>query len=212
MQQHAVVLSDLFLSIFCFVFAWKLWAKPAERRQLNWNFFGLFSAIGVASFMGGVFHGYLEDGSTDLSKFVWIGTLICVGVSAYNLWLIDLYLVVGDGLFSKGRRVFRILFVVYLVLVIFVVQKFWVAILAYMPPAMTLFMILSVRTMRERNRYLVFGLVGLALTFLAGYIQHFRIGMHPVYMNHNTLYHLVQILGLWGVYLFGSRYSRWHMD
>ena len=48
------------------------------------------------------------------------------------------------------------------------------------------------------------GALGFVLTFLAAALQQRRIGLHPVYFDHNALYHTVQGIGLLGVFL-GAR-------
>jgi hypothetical protein len=38
----------------------------------------------------------------------------------------------------------------------------------------------------------LYGVTGLALTFVAAAVQQLRIAIHPVYFNHNALYHVIQ--------------------
>jgi predicted Co/Zn/Cd cation transporter (cation efflux family) len=40
------------------------------------------------------------------------------------------------------------------------------------------------------------GIWGLVLSFIAAAIQQIGIGLHPLYFNHNALYHLIQAIGL----------------
>ena len=45
------------------------------------------------------------------------------------------------------------------------------------------------------------GAWGLALSLVAAGLQHFRIALHPVYFNHNALYHVVQAIALYFIFL-----------
>jgi hypothetical protein len=41
------------------------------------------------------------------------------------------------------------------------------------------------------------------LTFVAAGIQQAKVTLHPDFLTYNTLYHLVQLAGLWLIFLGG---------
>jgi hypothetical protein len=51
----------------------------------------------------------------------------------------------------------------------------------------------------------VLGISGFLLTFVAAAVQAFGVSIHSVYLDHNTLYHLLQGFALYLVY----RAARW---
>jgi hypothetical protein len=210
MTPNIASLTDFFNTALCMIFCWKLWDQPADKKKLNFNFLGLFASIGVASLLGGVVHA-INQPSSDLVKTLWLLTILNVGVSSYNIWIINMRLLLPDSLFRYGSMIGRLFFVVFALFVIFVNRQFFVAIVSYMPPAILLFFILLTRSLRERNRFYFLGLMGLVLTFVAAAIQHFQWGIEGLGLDNNSLYHLVQALGLVGIYLFGSRVSRWSL-
>lgn len=215
MAEMMVSLSDFLIALLALIFSWKLWALSANQKQLRNNFLGLFMAVAVGAILGGIYHGFLSGGENRLAAgfaaVVWGLTLISVGVSAYNLWLIDIQLVVSERMFKWGRHVVRGLLLVYLLVVIFGSRDFRVAIIAYVPPALVLFFILVLRIARQRNRFHFVGIGGLILTFLAAYVQQAKISISSDYLNYNVVYHLLQALGLWGLYFLGSRMSRFNI-
>src|SRR5205823_6043329 len=60
-----------------------------------------------------------------------------------------------------------------------------------------------------RLTLIAIGVAGLGLIFIAAAAQQARIALHPRYFNHNALYHLIQALALWLLFL-GLR--RLHAD
>jgi len=54
---------------------------------------------------------------------------------------------------------------------------------------------------RTRAGPLRAGMAGLLLTFIASGAQQAGIDLHPRYFNHNALYHLLQAVAMWLVYV-----------
>jgi hypothetical protein len=53
---------------------------------------------------------------------------------------------------------------------------------------------------RRQSAALGWGIVGLVLTFLGAAVQQLKLAVHPVYFDHNALYHLIQFVALWMIY------------
>jgi hypothetical protein len=49
------------------------------------------------------------------------------------------------------------------------------------------------------------GVAGLALAIVASYLQHRHVGMDPVYLNRNAVYHPLQAAGVLLVFCTGRR-------
>ena len=54
---------------------------------------------------------------------------------------------------------------------------------------------------RSPTRAEAFGIAGLVLTLIAAAIQQLRIGVHPQYLDHNALYHVVQAIALFLIFV-----------
>src|SRR4029453_13162664 len=85
---------------------------------------------------------------------------------------------------------------VYAAVIVFVTDEFWVAGAGYLPAAMFLLAGFLRAAIRTRASWARLGAWGLVLSFAAAAIQQLRIALHPVYFNHNALYHLVQAVAL----------------
>ena len=42
-------------------------------------------------------------------------------------------------------------------------------------------------------------IIGVVLTFVAAGVQVGEIALHPQWFNHNALYHLIQVIALFGI-------------
>lgn len=136
----------------------------------------------------------------------WRATLISIGVTALGGW--------GYGstlLFSPpAARIVRLLaglsFGIYCGIIVLVSQEYRVAIINYLPAALFLLVSFGWLAMKTRTWPALGGFIGVLLTFAAAVIQQSQISVHPVYLSHNTLYHVIQIIGLSLIFI-GGRWS-----
>ncbi len=199
-------LTDFALAAACLIFSWKLWSQHATRKGLNQSFFGLFIATALAAIAGGLRHTYPLHSHASLRAGV--AVLVLAGVAAYNVWLIDVQLILGgDRSVRVARWIFRVLFVLYMA-AMWSHPRFSTAILSYFPAAVVLFVIAVLRARHAKNRFYFFGVVGLLLCFLAVWANITQFHIDKVYLTSDVLYDIFEGFGLWGVYLFGSRVSR----
>lgn len=63
---------------------------------------------------------------------------------------------------------------------------------AYLPATLLFLLAMVLAYRRQRARALAFGAAGLVLTIFATAVQQLRIAIHPVYFNHNALYHVTR--------------------
>jgi hypothetical protein len=188
-MEPDVTLTDYGLAIECMVLAGLIYAYGAQGDALRFWFIAFFIALGVAALIGGTFHGFLGSqsslGLTVLWPALWsIGATLIFSERVAN-W------VLWGALFAFG---------VYVLLILFSSQAFWIAIINYTPAATFLLVALLVMYSRNGMSYLLVGVGGIVLTFIAATIQHTGISIHPRYFNHNALYHLIQAVALFLIY------------
>jgi hypothetical protein len=75
-------------------------------------------------------------------------------------------------------------------------DSFGIAIAHYLPATLFLLFAFALLYGRGRRSAMLAGVIGMVLTLVAAYVQQRRIAVHPVYFNHNALYHLVQAIAL----------------
>lgn len=194
MSEPAVTLTDFALAIECWVFAVLLLRGPAEPVRRWWSLF--FATVGLAAFIGGLVHGFFPGDDT-----LWIATMLTLGVAGMAAWVLGSLLLAVPGI----RVAAMVLLVIYAAVVLFVRREFLIAILMYLPA--TLFLLVAMITvwMRERSRPLAVGIAGLVLTFVAAAVQQLKVAVHPVFFDHNALYHLIQFVALWMIFAAAAR-------
>ena len=192
MKEPDVTLTDYALALECAVFCVLLirggpWTQSLRRW---WTFF--FASVGTAALIGGTVHGFLPGNAV-----LWTATLLTLGAASLAAWMIGAHLL---GL-PAVRRAAIALLVIYVGVVLFVRQEFFVAIAMYLPS--TLFLLVAMVQVHRvtREHAVAIGIWGLALTFVAAAVQQLKVGLHPVYFNHNALYHLIQFVALWLLFI-----------
>jgi hypothetical protein len=88
----------------------------------------------------------------------------------------------------------------YSVVVMFIVQTFRVAILNYLPASIFLLVVFFLTYVRVRKGPVLIGLVGIVLTFVAAGVQQAGVVVHPIYFDHNALYHVIQAVALFMIF------------
>jgi predicted neutral ceramidase superfamily lipid hydrolase len=210
LYEPDVALTDFALAIECAIFAIWLARTNQSAGALRPAFVAFFAAVGVASLLGGIAHGFLPDEQTLLHRIVWTGTLIAIGCASFASWAAGARLWLSDTGAARVTIFAGLLLAAYLVVVLFVSRAFVVAIAHYLPATVFLLVSFVVAYRRRRERFLVFGILGVALTFVAAGIQQGGVGLHPIYFNHNALYHVVQGCALALIFLAARGLSRDH--
>lgn len=200
MTEPDVTLTDYALAILCTGFAWNLWRHKTSAHTLKLCWVLFFCSIVMASLTGGTVHGFFVDSKTIGYQILWPATLLAIGLTAALAWTIAGVLLTGSKwikawIFFAGAD-----FIFYAVIVLFFTQKFAVVILNYIPSMIGLLIAAGYRTLllEEEGSRLIS--IGIGISFFAAFIQQAQIGLHPQYFNHNSLYHLIQALGLWMLY------------
>ncbi len=201
MNEPDVTLTDYALAVLCALFALLLWRGTAQSSGLRPWFVGFFAGASAASLLGGVFHGYFEDVFTTPGRQLWTGTMLAIGAAAFA----------GEGLAARltftpavARWITRgaaLKLALYAGFVAVEPRPFRTAVLDYLPAALFLLAALGLAWRRAPRPGVGLAAAGLAITLAAAGVQQLRISPHPIYLDHNALYHLVQAAG------FGSLYA-----
>ena len=208
MNGLITALADFALAGSCLIFSWKLWSQHAPNRNLNNSFFGLFLTSAIAALAVGLRHSSPGPPDSPTLMILNASVLILAGLAGYNVWLIDAQLIFnGERFLQIVRWIFRLLFVLYLLL-IWRHADFFSAIIGCVPAAVILLVIASMRALHAKNRFYFFGVIGVLFCLCAAWVEIKPFDLQPIYLTHDIIYDILQGLGLWGVYLFGSRAAR----
>jgi hypothetical protein len=205
--EPTTVVTDLMLSA---VFYWASASLPAARapvaRSLRglWRFF--FAVVGTAPILGAVVHG-LDTGE----GLVWCLNLACIAVGTWTMESLSL-IWLGKGRAAWWHTPLRVLFTLQvlacLYYIAFVSSAFIVIIVDYLPAQLPITVLHGVAACRggkttfgrrhaHASRLLTSGMVVL---LAAAVIQAAGVAPHK-WFNHNDLYHVVQMLSTYLLFL-----------
>jgi hypothetical protein len=195
MTEPDVTLTDYGLFAECAIFAWLILRQPATNTALRIWVGLFFIATALAALFGGTVHGFFTDATAGFGRMLWKASMLAIAAAALSLW------VIGGRLLFSHRGADRVVLVAaglttaFALTIAFVDDSFAVAVAGYLPAAVFLFAGF-VRAAVRGIGWATPGIWGLALSFAAAALQQLRIALHPVYFNHNALYHLVQAVAL----------------
>ena len=198
-----VVFTDLGLAILGAWFARRL-AAPPRRGPLGPAPAVLMAGLASAAFWGAVFHAFFPRDTETLPGFIaWIPVSLSIVAAASALLELGLRVLTP----ALGRQTRRSLVAVYAVVfaaVVLLVDESFGSIVRFYVPALLLFLVAATaRAIRDGGGWTLIAL-GLALSAGAAALQQLEVALHPVYFDHNAVYHLVQAGALVVLY-FGFR-------
>lgn len=150
-------------------------------------------------------HGFFEYSTSPARTVLWTATLLSILVTSFATWTIAAILQLRPPASQWVQRFALAQVLVLTLVILFVSDAFLIAIVAYLPATVFLLVSFWMTYQRRRSAALGWGIVGLVLTFLGAAVQQLKLAVHPVYFDHNALYHLIQFVALWMIY----RAARW---
>lgn len=203
MTQIDVTLTDFLLAAECLVFAVLLTRRSAANVPARYALIIVFYSLAAAAAIGAVVHGFFYAGGP-VEGLLWLLTMAALGCVGCSAWILFAY-----GTFAPRAAQFIAIaaavgLAIYIAVILFVSQDFAIAIADYLPANLAPAVMFLMRALRSRITAAWQGLIGVLLTFLAAGIQQSGIDLHPRYLNHNALYHLIQAVGLFLMYRGGA--------
>ncbi len=194
--EPVVTFTDYGLAVECAVLsAWVVRrGSPGDPLRLWLTIF--FATLGLAALTGGTVHGFFPEERSLGFRILWSITLLAIGGTAVSAWAIGARLVLRERTTDRVIATVTVVFAGYAVLVLFVTQSFALAIAHYAPSALFLLGAFAVHYARTRAPHLGLGVAAVALMLIAATVQRLGVAPHPVYFNHNALYHAIQALAL----------------
>jgi hypothetical protein len=199
MTEPDVTLTDYAIALECAVFAMFAWRWPTTDHRLRYWWTVFFASISVGSLIGGTVHGFFLDPSPT-SDSLWRATLLSLGVTAASMWMIGARLQSSGATAVWVARLAIVQLALYTAVVLFLYSGFVIAIATYVPATVFLLVVMILIQQRAPHRSVTLGISGLVLTFVAAAVQQMGIAVHPVYFNHNALYHLIQGIALFLIF------------
>ncbi len=195
MSEPTTVLTDYLLAALAFGLARRLscpgFSPPLSRRLWAASFF----VLAVAALVGGTWHGIPPDVLPSLRHYLWSITYVGIGLA-------DLLILAGAtraALPLSGLRVAALVlltgrFLVYTALIL-AERDFRLVGYDY-AGTLLLLVAFGLQLTRRSERAGGFVLVGVLVSFAGGLIQALHLGLHSQF-NHNDLFHVIQMAGIW---------------
>lgn len=201
MTQVDVSLTDYGLAVECVCFAYLTTRLRTTAKPLRGAFMASFVSIAVAAAAGGTVHGFFLDESSLGFRILWPITLIVMGITGLAGVHIGTALQFSDRTRTNLNRIALVAFMSYVLIVLFVRRDFLIAILGYFPALIFIGGGFLLAYRRRRRPPLLIGFLGICLMLFAAAAQQAKLGIHPRYFDHNALYHLLQAIALFMVFL-----------
>ncbi len=200
MTQLDVSLTDYGLAFECMYFVYRIIHFPGPSA-LRRTFAVFFLSIALAAAAGGTVHGFFLDENSLWFRVLWPLTLIAIGITALSGIRIGTALQFSRSTACIIDRIGLAIFFAYILTVLFIRRDFLIAILDYLPALLFLGVAFMRAFRRDKHPESLIGFFGICLMFVAAAAQQAQIGIHPLYFNHNALYHLLQAIALFMLFL-----------
>lgn len=191
--------TDYVLALGAWTFAYRL---LRGRRKVNRAAETLWAAgfvlLGIGAAAGGTFHGFTRVLSPAALSALWEITCLAVGLGSLTM------LVAAARQFLSRFWVIMISTAAIVKFILYAIEvsrddDFRTVIANYGVAMIAILLIALVDAIAwkgVRSRWII---GGIAVSFAAAFIQAMRIAPHH-HFNHNDLYHVVQLAGLWLIY------------
>lgn len=193
-----VTLTDYVLFLEFSILAWLLCRKPRHPIRTLMAI-SLFSS-GISALLGGTVHGFFSDEKTLPCILLWRGTLLGLGVMSWSFFMLGTNIIIPKKYYT-GLFYFACLqLAIYTIIVLFVSQAFWIVIINYLPASLFILVASIIKWIKSRQNIWLGFIIGVFLMLVASFIQSFHIALHPIYFNHNAMYHLVMFIAVFGLF------------
>ncbi len=204
MNEPAVVLTDLGLAILGAWLGWRLW-RIAGASTLQGAGALLLAGLASAALWGAIFHAFFPEDTATLAGFIaWIPVALSILVVAATLLELALG-ILAPRLASALRRTIVAGYAIVFVAVVLLVDESFSTIVRFYGPVLLLFLLAALgQAIRTRSGGWTLIAAAFICSALAAVLQQAHVSLHPVYFDHNALYHVVQGVAVVLLY-FGFR-------
>ena len=191
-----VVFTDLGLAILGAYLGWRLWTARGGG-MLPRTGVVVVGGLASAAFWGAIFHAFFPANTATPSGFiVWIAVALSILVVAAALLELGLR-ILTPRLAPLLRRSIVVTYAVGFAAVVLFVDESFSTIVRFYAPALVFFLIVAVRqAIRTRSAGWWLIAVSFIISGAAALLQQANVSIHPVYFDHNAVYHVLQGIAL----------------
>ena len=175
-----------------------------------WFLSGGLLAIGLAALSGGTFHGFQTMMPAWAVTMTWKTTMVAVGLASFGFAGASVF-----SAFSKSWRkpLFTVLLIKLAGYLLWLAKDddFRFAIYEYSPTMVAVLGVFLYTWKKRRDPAAPWIVAGIVVSFLAALGQLGKVGFHE-HFNHNDVYHVVQMVGVYLFYRGGRVLSDYRVD
>ena len=199
-HEPDVALTDAALAILGAYLARRLWTMTGSALPK----LGAVMVGGLASaaLFGAIFHAFFPaDTATRAGFLAWVPVSLSIVLVTAVMLILSLRLL-APGLPTLVRRTIVGGYAATFAAVVLLLDESFTSIVRFYGPALVLLLVAATRQ-AIRGRHAAWTLIacGLALSVVAALMQQAKIGINPVYFDHNAVYHALQGIALVLIYL-----------
>ncbi len=200
-HEPDVVFTDLGLAVLAAYLARRLWTASGQSELPRAGAI-LMGALASAALWGAIFHAFFPDETATISGFIaWLPVAFSILVAAVTMLGLGLRILV-PRLAPRVRRSIVAIYAVAFAAVVLLVDESFASIVRFYMPALLL-LVIAAAQQATRSRSVGWTLIASALFMSAGaaLLQQAGVSIHPVYFDHNAVYHVIQGVALVFLYL-----------
>lgn len=187
-----VAITDYTLALQAFIII--IYINKQPSKHLIW--LSLFISILVASLLGGTVHGFFRNELSYYHQTLWKLTLLSVSCMTFCMWHVN-NIFIENSAIKKTISIFTIFqFIINNMVIIFFSSDFSLVALNYLPAITALFIVFIKEYISQKNRIFIAGITSIFLTFIGFFVQFKKISL-SYYFNHNTIYHIIQLVAIY---------------
>jgi len=204
-NEPDVALTDFAIAIESGLFAYSLWQGRGRTERLARWFAFFFMATAVGALAGGAVHGFFPGERWSAERVLWPASLIALGAGAMAAWAIGAIIGFGERMSRVIIRIAQLEWLFYTGAIVSGWGTFERVILNYLPAAVFLMVMFTIRWRATRDRSFILGICAMVLTFVAAGVQESRFDLGLKILSYNALYHLIQGMALLLLFLGARR-------
>jgi hypothetical protein len=197
--------TDAALAILAGYLGWRLGVGAAGRRLQRTGAI-LLGALASAAAWGAVFHAFFPSGTTTpAGSLAWKPVALSIVVAGATMLDLGLSLLL-PRLAPALRGLVVLIYAAAFAAVVLLLDDSFTSIVRFYVPTLILLLLAAARqAVRSQSAGWRLILSGLLLSSAAAVLQQARVVLHPVYFDHNAVYHVVQTIAVVFLYLGWQR-------
>jgi hypothetical protein len=196
-----VVYTDLGLALLGAYLAWRLW-KARRSGFLTRAGFVIMAGLASAALWGAIFHAFFPANTATRAGFIaWIPVSLSIVVVATTLLSLGLRLLTSR-LSPVVRKPIVAIYALCFAFVVLFVDESYATIVRFYGPTLILFLIAAaLQGLRGGGSGWWVLAISLTISIVAALLQQAEWSIHPVYFDHNAVYHVLQGVAIVLLYL-----------